>query len=702
MRPAELIGQILDEKYLIESQLGQGGMGAVFVATHLGTKRPVALKIIIPKFMVHTEFVERFRREAEAAGRLCHPNVVNVTDFGFATIGKDRIAYLAMEYLKGCTLGIVLKEESKLRLEFVVDIVEQVCAAIEEAHQQGIIHRDLKPDNIWLEPNGRGSYTVKVLDFGLAKLDDNPLPFLGTQELIPINADIKKASINVDISNPSLATAIQIPKVLSLKSTKAEEAQDKEETEETDLESATAVQLNKDTRENTSENISELVDNNEEATQVQTQENKQVSQNLPITKVNTSKATGPLTQVGAILGTPLYMSPEQCNGEELDARSDIYSLGVIAYEMLAGETPFKGDFKALRAQHLTSPPQNLKEKRPDINRHVVNLIMSTLEKKPQDRPSSALALARSLRARSEGVSTLLRQSLTFYAEHFPTVIRLSLMSHALAIIASILLGISAASSEGMVYARFDNGEFVTNIKSSLQLAAVLTSVFLLFIGYLVANVINLIVVTPILAQLSLFPIRSAKIDIIKTLKKHLKPVLVTFPHLYGRVLLASIFFLIPGIILTLRYLLTYPIVVIEGLSGKAALRRSKDLTSRLKLKVFFAWLLMFLIPAGAATLFEPLTSKIKHVKVNSVFLDGVMNTIALLINLLPNILINPIIFLIMALLYFQACKYKGEGLPEKFLKQLEEENAPTKWQQQMQEIRTRTRTSKATPTKSII
>ncbi|MBL8194707.1 MAG: protein kinase, partial [Blastocatellia bacterium] len=80
MHPASLIGQVLDQKYRIESQLGQGGMGAVYVATHLGTKRPVALKVIIPQYMAYSEFVERFRREAEAAGRLCHPNVVNVTD----------------------------------------------------------------------------------------------------------------------------------------------------------------------------------------------------------------------------------------------------------------------------------------------------------------------------------------------------------------------------------------------------------------------------------------------------------------------------------------------------------------------------------------------------------------------------------------------------------------------------------------------
>src|SRR5229473_7904978 len=96
--------------------------------------------------------------------------VGQVTDFGFSGEGVGRVAYLVMEYLDGCTLSDVLVEEERLPLYWVVDILEQVCAAVHEAHQQGIIHRDLKPDNIWLEPNGLGGYRVKVLDFGIAKL----------------------------------------------------------------------------------------------------------------------------------------------------------------------------------------------------------------------------------------------------------------------------------------------------------------------------------------------------------------------------------------------------------------------------------------------------------------------------------------------------------------------------------------------------
>src|SRR2546426_5129702 len=166
------VGQILDDKYRLERLLGQGGMGAVYLATHLGTDRYVALKLIAPQFMRNREFVERFKREARAAGRLRHPNVVDVTDFGFARSGNESVAYLVMEYLDGCTLSDVLAEEDRLPLYWVVDIIEQVCAAVHEAHQQGIVHRDLKPDNIWLEPNGLGGYRVKVLDFGIANLGE--------------------------------------------------------------------------------------------------------------------------------------------------------------------------------------------------------------------------------------------------------------------------------------------------------------------------------------------------------------------------------------------------------------------------------------------------------------------------------------------------------------------------------------------------
>src|ERR1700754_2384374 len=196
------VGQTLDEKYHLEQLLGQGGMGAVYLATHLGTDRYVALKLIAPQFMRTDEFVERFKREARAAGRLRHPNVVDVTDFGFAQVKEGRVAYLVMEYLDGCTLGDILAEERNLPLEWVVDILEQVCSAVNEAHQLGIVHRDIKPDNIWLEPNRLGSYRVKVLDFGIAKLADGGLT---------LPDDEANATIIDDPPQPTVAANPHIP-----------------------------------------------------------------------------------------------------------------------------------------------------------------------------------------------------------------------------------------------------------------------------------------------------------------------------------------------------------------------------------------------------------------------------------------------------------------------------------------------------------
>src|SRR5262245_48729393 len=183
--------ELLDRKYQIEQLLGQGGMGAVYRATHLGTKRTVAVKVIHPELSSRNEFVARFQREAEAAGRLRHPNVVDVTDFGFAQTERGRVAYLVMEYLDGATLAEIIQEEGKLPTSWVIDILEQVCSAVEEAHRNGIIHRDLKPDNIWLEPNGRGGYTVKVLDFGLVKLGSADEISRGST---PVNADLSEFS----------------------------------------------------------------------------------------------------------------------------------------------------------------------------------------------------------------------------------------------------------------------------------------------------------------------------------------------------------------------------------------------------------------------------------------------------------------------------------------------------------------------------
>lgn len=345
----ELVGRVIDDKYKIEKKLGQGGMGAVYKATHLGTSRPVALKVIMPQFMANQEFVERFKIEAKASGKLQHPNIVNVTDFGFTKLDSDTMAYLVMEFLEGYNLGDFLKSRGKLPLELVVDLVEQICLALNEAHKQGIIHRDLKPDNIWLQPNGRGGYNVKILDFGLAKLRDNTL------KSSPVSELIGRAT---NFSNEEVKTLLA-----------ATSSQQKVET---------------------------LVDE-EATTKVLASESVDEAKTLAISGRATVGDIDPktipewMTRVGAILGTPLYMSPEQCAGGEIDARSDIYSLGIIVYQMLTGETPFSGNMYQLIYKHSEEQPTHLKEKRKDIPQDVADFVMSALAKNPKERPISVIA-----------------------------------------------------------------------------------------------------------------------------------------------------------------------------------------------------------------------------------------------------------------------------------------------------------------------
>ncbi|HSK62890.1 MAG TPA: serine/threonine-protein kinase, partial [Pyrinomonadaceae bacterium] len=413
----QYVGEVLDEKYRLEHLLGQGGMGAVFLATHLGTERYVALKLISPQFMRNNEFVERFKREARAAGRLRHPNVVDVTDFGFASVKAGNVAYLVMEYLDGCTLGDVLAEEKRLPLEWVADILDQVCSAVHEAHQLGIIHRDLKPDNIWLEPNRLGGYRVKVLDFGIAKVGESAAP---TPEDDP-------AATIIDDPAPALANA--------------------------QLESDTllrhgdeALTLNYKVKDN-GEGAGTVLQNphtdpfihgaDEDGTLLLEHGTRSAGRHTAHSA--TSPQGSALTRVGAIMGTPLYMSPEQCGGGRVDTRSDIYSLGVIAYQMLAGEPPFEGNTSTVMRAHREQSPQDLRKRDAKIPKRVAAVVMSTLSKNPAERPPTAFAFASGLRAHSEGIGALYRRAFSLYSEYFPKFVKLSFLAHLPAIVTGGLL-----------------------------------------------------------------------------------------------------------------------------------------------------------------------------------------------------------------------------------------------------------------------
>src|SRR5678815_2014467 len=140
-----IIGHILDGRYRIDSVLGRGGMGVVYGATHIHLDTVCAVKILHPEMVSHQGAIERFRREARAAGRIQHPNAIQVTDFGVA---PENVVYLVMELVHGPTLREIVRDKGTLSLEEAGKILQQVCGAVHAAHESGVIHRDLKPDNI--------------------------------------------------------------------------------------------------------------------------------------------------------------------------------------------------------------------------------------------------------------------------------------------------------------------------------------------------------------------------------------------------------------------------------------------------------------------------------------------------------------------------------------------------------------------------
>ncbi|MBX3290533.1 MAG: protein kinase [Acidobacteria bacterium] len=440
MATSAFIGQTLDDKYLIERELGRGGMGTVYLATHLGTERPVAVKIVAPQFMKRPEFVERFRREARAAGRLRHPNVVDVTDFGFAETSEGRVAYLVMEYLDGCTLGEILEEEKNLPISWTLDILEQICSAVEAAHNEGIIHRDLKPDNIWLEPNMRGGYTVKVLDFGIAKLEaDHGQDHNGVSE--------PRTSVPTQLLGPKLTVSGMaeerthhddgVAATMMLENPAANITRPIADITENE----TMIQVQPD---GDSHGIQKSVAGEDEGTRLFSEQPDTDSASL--LKATARGDLGDLTRVGAVLGTPLYMSPEQCRGDRLDSRSDIYSIGVIAYQMISGSPPFTGDFTSVMESHRENPAPPLVTK--GVRKKLRKVIASSLEKDPADRPQSCVAFASLLRSRSEGVFGILRRSGMIYTAHMPKFLKLSALFHAPVILLLFVIIILSLLSAG--------------------------------------------------------------------------------------------------------------------------------------------------------------------------------------------------------------------------------------------------------------
>jgi len=635
--------EILDGKYQIENILGEGGMGAVYRATHLGTKRTVAVKVIRPDLSAHPEFLARFQREAEAAGRLRHPNVVDVTDFGFAQTSRGRVAYLVMEYLDGCSLAEVASEEGALPVGWVVDILEQVSAAVEEAHKAGIIHRDLKPDNIWLEPNGRGGYTVKVLDFGLVKLlEDKP--------------DSSRRDEVTTIASES-DTILRGPRTNVGVSLRGRPFGD------TAAESAEGVST-------------EGHPYNEDSTRIK----------VPDSKTNNASET--YTRIGSVMGTPLYMSPEQCRGETLGSGSDIYSLGVIAYRLLTGETPFTGSFDELIEFHQTHEPTPIREKNPKVPRKMAQLISSTLSKDPKQRPSSAAGFAATLRASWEGTSHLLRHAFALYSEHFPTFFQISLLGYAPVILV-------------LMFIKFGDKLIDVGALSYFQQVAFGVSVLLaLIIALLFAYFIVSAATVPVVVQLVIVPLRAVHIKTaLKALQQRWKIFAATSLLVVILILLGSLLFVVPGLIAAMAYALYAPVAIMERSGVRATLRRSRMLSRRAILPVLVITIIQFLLPVLVWR--AAVTTKIdlqlgddwspKQFGFNFA-LSGVSMFYQLL-----NIFVTPLTAIMIALLYLKTRKAGGESFSEQSERFEALEMPRSQWQARM---RSRSRSSAFVESKS--
>ena len=264
--------KILANRYRLIEQIGMGGMAIVYRAVDLRTGHNVAVKVLRPEYNEDREFIGRFQREAEAASKMTHHNIVNLLDVGMD--GDSR--YLVMEYVQGKTLKQVIQERGKLSAPLACQITIRILSALEHAHRNGIVHRDIKPQNILVHADGH----IKVADFGIARIAD----------------------------------------------------------------SAT------------------------------------------------------LTRGDNVMGSVHYFSPEQARGEGATAASDIYSTGIVLYEMLTGRVPFDGDNPvAVAMQHLHAAPAPIQSLAPDVPPAVVQICMHAMEKNPAMRYQSARDMAADLK-----------------------------------------------------------------------------------------------------------------------------------------------------------------------------------------------------------------------------------------------------------------------------------------------------------------
>jgi serine/threonine-protein kinase len=273
-----LIDRVFDKRYVIKRKLGSGGMADVYLAEDQELGRRVALKLLNERHAADDQFVERFRREAQSAAGLNHPNIVSIFDRGRA----EGTYYIAMEYLDGRTLKELLVRNGPTPIPIAIDYARQILGALSFAHRNGIIHRDIKPHNIVVGGDGR----LKVTDFGIAR-----------------------------------------------------------------------------------------------------------------------SGASQMTEAGSIVGTAQYLSPEQARGAPVDPRSDLYSLGIVLYEMLTGNVPFTGDTPVeIAMKHLSQIPEPPSKSRAEVPHDLDAVVMRALSKEPDQRYGSTEEMDADLARVARGVA----------------------------------------------------------------------------------------------------------------------------------------------------------------------------------------------------------------------------------------------------------------------------------------------------------
>jgi hypothetical protein len=379
-----------------------------------------------------------------------------------------------------------------------------------------------------------------------------------------------------------------------------------------------------------------------------------------------------LTRLGAIMGTPIYMSPEQCAGTSSDARSDIYSLGVIAYQMLAGEPPFTGDTGSVIREHIELPPPPLSERGKKVPKRVAGTVMSALAKNPGDRPQSALAFASALRAQAQTIGSLYRRAFALYSEHFPKFLKLSLTAHLPFIVTTISLIVlqlaENAQAEGW-------GATKIALVAALGIVALL-HVVVQFLAAATISGVTAVIVT----QVSTAPLRPVELrTAFAVLKRRWKPFLKTAIRVTLRIVIGYVLLVIPGLVMTVRYALYAPVVLLEELEGKAALRRARELASRSWRTVIIVSVLQVIIPIVVGAI---VGQSSVGVSVNGSQAQE-KNKIYQQLTALLNVFVVPLISIVPALLYLKMRQLGGESLSA-LLAQIEAaEDRRSEWQQRM-------------------